>query len=132
MSRFVFISVSICNTKDYPNSYWQKQPQYLVNLRQFVTSRKANNFSKMIYRNLHFSILPMEIWSIGYILVYDFVLERQACRNEKNSEGGCWKFIKIMLTNLVSWLGGWFNWNRLKCPEILNRVEGSNANFRHK
>ena len=32
-----------------------------------------------------------------------------------------------MLANLVSWLGRSFNWNRWKCPEILDRVEVGNA-----
>ena len=29
-----------------------------------------------------------------------------------------------MLANLVGWLRRSFNWNRLKCPEILDKVGG--------
>ena len=37
-----------------------------------------------------------------------------------------------MLANLGSWVERSFNWNRLKCPEILNGVEVGNANSQHK
>ena len=40
--------------------------------------------------------------------------------------GGRLGFCKNFLTNFVSWLGRWFNWNRLKCQEIL-----CNANSQH-
>ena len=34
-----------------------------------------------------------------------------------------------MLVNLVSWLRALLNWNRLKCPVILNWVEVGYQNF---
>ena len=37
--------------------------------------------------------------------------------------GGGLGVYKKMLAKLVSWLGRWFDWNRLKCLEILNSVE---------
>ena len=36
------------------------------------------------------------------------------------------------LVKLVSLLRRLFNWNRLKSPEILNKVEVVNANSRHR
>ena len=37
-----------------------------------------------------------------------------------------------LLAKLVSWLRRLFSWNRLKCPELLNRVEVCNTNFQYK
>ena len=37
-----------------------------------------------------------------------------------------------MLANLVSWLRRSFNRNRLKCPEMLNRLEVGNSNSQNK
>ena len=45
----------------------------------------------------------------------------------KKNSGGLGVYQK-MLANLVSWLWRSFNWNRLKCPEILNRVEVGSVN----
>ena len=36
------------------------------------------------------------------------------------------------LADLFSWLRRPFNWNSLKCPEIVNSVEVGNANSQHK
>ena len=51
-------------------------------------------------------------------------------RNEKDS-GGLRVYQKI-LARLVSWLKRSCNWNRLKCPETLNRVVLGNANSQYK
>ena len=58
----------------------------------------------------------------------------QACRNEKKSEGGGGglEAYQKKLVKLVSWLRRSFSWNRLKCPELLNKVEVGNANSQHK
>ena len=54
----------------------------------------------------------------------------QARRNEKNSRGlGVYQ---KMLANLVSWLRRLLNWNCLKYPEIIDRVEVGNGNSQHK
>ena len=42
--------------------------------------------------------------------------------------GGGWVFIKKCWP---TWSGRSLNWNRLKCPEILNNIEVGNANFPH-
>ena len=49
----------------------------------------------------------------------------------KRNLGGLEVYQK-MLAKLDSWLKRSFNWNCLKCPEILNRVEMGNENFQHK
>ena len=46
--------------------------------------------------------------------------------------GGRLGVYQKMLANLVSWLRRPFSWNRLKCPETLNRVEVGNADSQHK
>ena len=62
-----------------------------------------------------------------FLWLHQFILAEQPLRNEKNHEG--LGFYQIMSVNKVSWLRIWFNWNNLKCPEILNRVKMGNTNF---
>ena len=46
----------------------------------------------------------------------------------KKSLGGLGVYQK-MLAKLISWIRRSFNWNRLKCPELLIMVVLGNANF---
>ena len=95
-------------------------------------------FSKVLFDWFvgHFGFVTIQFMMPLYDLLKAFSLFTYACYQHRPVEMkkilGGWEFIKKMLTNLLSWLGGWFNWSRLKCPEILNRVEVGNANFRHK
>ena len=95
-------------------------------------------FSKVLFDWFvgHFGFVTIQFMMPLYDLLKAFPLFTYACYQHRPVEMkkilGGWEFIKKMLTNLLSWLGGWFNWSRLKCPEILNRVEVGNANFRHK
>ena len=52
----------------------------------------------------------------------------------KKNWGGGWGLgvYQKKLAKLDSWLIRSFNWNGLKCPEIVNRVEAGNANSQHK
>ena len=56
-----------------------------------------------------------------------------AHRNQKRKKisAGLGVYQKL-LAKLVSWLRRLFSWNRLKCPELLNRVEVCNTNFQYK
>ena len=54
----------------------------------------------------------------------------QGYRNERNL-GGLEVYQK-MLANLIGWLRKLLDWNRLKCPEIINRAEVGNVNSQHK
>ena len=47
----------------------------------------------------------------------------QARRNEKNSGGGDWTFIKKCWP---TWLGRSFNWNHLKCPRWVMPIPNTN------
>ena len=109
--------------------------------RKFLKTRLIF-FGLCLNPNFHFFLIlykNLEIYYSDYIYglrdsisfnLFAKISYIQACRNEKNS-GGLGVYKKI-LANLVSRLRRSFNWNCLKCPELLNRLEVSNANSQHK
>ena len=65
---------------------------------------------------LHIFRALLNVWKRWYM--FNFI--RQACRNRKNSgRGKGLEVFQKMSDKLVSWLKISFNWNRLKCLEIL-------------
>ena len=100
------------------------------------------------YENFIFKVILKLAWNICYerFLQFVFSINKLTCwknpskpfcirvvEMKQNSGGrGGLDIYQKMLANWVSCLRRSFNWSRLKCPEIINRVEVGNVNFQHK
>ena len=65
----------------------------------------------------------------GFRVIIKYYMGR---RSEQTDSPFVVEVYQKMLANLISWRKKSFNWNRLKCPEILNRIEVGNANSQQK
>ena len=88
-----------------------------------MSSTSQNEFNDIIAKEMK---KWFEIGSINKIRRQD-ALDRPVEMKKILGRRGGLGFYKNFLTNFVSWLGKWFNWNRLKCQEILG-----NANSQHE
>ena len=100
-------------------------------------SRKSSYFCNslpawLINRSLVFNkinLSPVKVVLICFSS-HSLISETDPQKWKKNYVGA--GVYQKMLTKLESWLRRSFNWNCLKCPELLNKVVLDNANSQHK
>ena len=89
-----------------------------------MSSTSQNEFNDIIAKEMK---KWFEIGSINKIRRQDALDRPVEVKKILGRGRGELGFYKNFSTNFVSWLGRWFNWNRLKCQEILG-----NANSQHE